>query len=96
MTPDLACFGKAIANGMPLSALVGAREYMELLPRVAYGMTFRGETLSLAAARAVLRARSGGAGGPAPGAHRRAAARGFEEACARPACARGCSATSRA
>ena len=54
VTPDLACFGKGIANGMPLSALVGARVYMELLPRVAYGMTFRGETLSLAAARAVL------------------------------------------
>jgi hypothetical protein len=53
-TPDLACFGKALANGMPLSALVGAAEYMKLLPSVAYGMTFRGETLSLAAARAVL------------------------------------------
>ena len=54
VTPDLACFGKGLANGMPLSALVGARRYMELLPTVAYGMTFRGETLSLAAARAVL------------------------------------------
>ena len=54
VTPDLACFGKALANGMPLSALLGPREYMELLPKVAYGMTFRGETLSLAAARAVL------------------------------------------
>lgn len=54
VTPDLACFGKALANGMPLSTLVGRRDYMELLPRVAYGMTFRGETLSLAAARVVL------------------------------------------
>ena len=54
VTPDLACFGKGLANGMPLSALVGAREYMQLLQRVAYGMTFRGETLSLAAARATL------------------------------------------
>ena len=54
VTPDLACFGKGLANGMPLSAIVGKREYMELLTRVAYGMTFRGETLSLAAARAVL------------------------------------------
>jgi radical SAM protein with 4Fe4S-binding SPASM domain len=56
VTPDLACFGKALANGMPLSALVGAAKHMKLLPSVAYGMTFRGETLSLAAARAVLRA----------------------------------------
>jgi glutamate-1-semialdehyde 2,1-aminomutase len=55
VTPDLSCGGKAIANGMPLSVLVGKREYMEYLPKVAYGMTFRGETLSLAAARAVLR-----------------------------------------
>ena len=52
--PDLACFGKALSNGMPLSAVVGRRRYMERLPKVAFGMTFRGETLSLAAARAVL------------------------------------------
>jgi glutamate-1-semialdehyde 2,1-aminomutase len=54
VTPDLACFGKALANGMPLSALVGRREYMRHVPDTAYGMTFRGETLSLAAAKAVL------------------------------------------
>ena len=52
--PDLACLGKAMANGMPLSALVGKREYMRHLPHVAWGMTFRGETLSLAAACATL------------------------------------------
>ena len=52
--PDLACVGKGLANGMPLSAVVGRREYMQRLPGTAYGMTFRGETLSLAAARAVL------------------------------------------
>jgi glutamate-1-semialdehyde 2,1-aminomutase len=55
VVPDLACFGKAIANGMPLSAVVGKSEYMRELPNTAYGMTFRGETLSLAAARATLR-----------------------------------------
>src|SRR5205085_1538106 len=54
VTPDLTALGKGIANGMPLSAVVGRREYMRHLPNVAYGMTFRGETLSLAAARAVL------------------------------------------
>jgi hypothetical protein len=53
--PDLTCIGKAMANGMPLSAVVGRREYVERLPGLAYGMTFRGETLSLAAAAAVLR-----------------------------------------
>lgn len=55
VTPDLACFGKALSNGMPLSAIVGRREYMRHLPNVAFSMTYRGETLSLAAARAVLR-----------------------------------------
>ncbi len=55
VTPDLACLGKAMANGMPLSAIVGKRQYMEHVASVGYGMTFRGETLSLAAARAVLR-----------------------------------------
>lgn len=54
VTPDLTCLGKAMANGMPLSAVVGKREFMRLLPGTGFGMTFRGETLSLAAARAVL------------------------------------------
>ncbi len=53
--PDLACLGKSLANGMPLSALVGPRRTMETAREVAFGMTFRGETLSLAAARATLR-----------------------------------------
>jgi glutamate-1-semialdehyde aminotransferase len=52
--PDLACVGKALANGMPLSALCGRAEFLYTLPRVGYGLTYRGETLSLAAARAAL------------------------------------------
>lgn len=52
--PDLACLGKSMGNGMPISALVGRREHMLQLPSTGYGMTFRGETLSLAAAAAVL------------------------------------------
>ena len=54
VTPDLACYGKALANGMPLSAITGKREYMAKLTSTAYGMTYRGEALSLAAARATL------------------------------------------
>lgn len=54
VTPDLACFGKALAGGLPLSALVGRRDLMALVPRVGVAMTFRGETLALAAARATL------------------------------------------
>lgn len=54
VSPDIACLGKSLGNGMPLSAVVGRREFMQFLPSVGFGMTFRGETLSLAAARAVL------------------------------------------
>lgn len=53
--PDFACLGKALGNGMPISALVGPRRHMEHVASVAFGMTFRGETLTLAAAQAVLR-----------------------------------------
>jgi glutamate-1-semialdehyde 2,1-aminomutase len=53
VTPDLACLGKGLANGMPLSVITGRREFMEHLPDTAWGMTFRGETLSLAAGLAV-------------------------------------------
>lgn len=54
VTPDLACLGKAMGNGMALSALVGTREVMEIIARVGYGLTFRGELLALAAARKTL------------------------------------------
>jgi glutamate-1-semialdehyde aminotransferase/SAM-dependent methyltransferase len=53
--PDLSCFGKSIANGLPLSALVGKREHMAQLPATYYGMTFEGEAVSIAAAHATLR-----------------------------------------
>lgn len=52
--PDLACFGKAIANGMPLSVLAGRREYMQRMTEVFFSFTAGGETLSLAAARATI------------------------------------------
>lgn len=54
VTPDLACFGKAISNGLPLSALVGRRDVMSRLEEVFFSFTFGGETLSLAAAMATL------------------------------------------
>lgn len=54
VVPDLACVGKAMANGLPLSALVGKSEFMRVLPETGFGMTFRGETFSLAAANATL------------------------------------------
>ncbi|HEX9006241.1 MAG TPA: aminotransferase class III-fold pyridoxal phosphate-dependent enzyme [Bacteroidota bacterium] len=52
---DLACFSKAIANGMPLSVLTGKKEIMRLLERdVFFFTTFGGEALSLAAAKATI------------------------------------------
>jgi glutamate-1-semialdehyde aminotransferase len=52
--PDLACFGKALSAGMPLSALVGRREIMQTAAQAVYMPTFRGEMYSLAAAVAAL------------------------------------------
>lgn len=49
VTPDLSCFGKAMANGYPIAAIVGRREIMELFDDVFFSFTFGGETLSLAA-----------------------------------------------
>jgi glutamate-1-semialdehyde 2,1-aminomutase len=52
---DLACFSKAIANGMPLSVLAGRADVMQRLERdVFFYTTFGGEALSLAAAAATL------------------------------------------
>jgi glutamate-1-semialdehyde aminotransferase len=52
---DLACFSKAVANGMPLSILSGRREVMSLLDGdVFFYTTFGGEALSLAAAKATI------------------------------------------
>jgi len=54
VVPDLACFGKALSNGMPLSALVGPRDLMRSADSVGVDMGCRGETLSLASAHAAL------------------------------------------
>ncbi|PRC47815.1 aminotransferase class III, partial [Mycobacterium sp. ITM-2017-0098] len=63
VTPDLSCWGKAMGNGFPLSALAGRRRYMELgglrtdADRVFLLSTTHGpETASLAAFRAVVTA----------------------------------------
>ncbi|MDT0602858.1 aminotransferase class III-fold pyridoxal phosphate-dependent enzyme [Thalassotalea castellviae] len=54
VTPDLATFGKGMANGYPISAVVGKREIMTLMEDIFFSGTFAGETLSLAASKAVL------------------------------------------
>ena len=54
VTPDLACFGKGMANGFPISALVGPEQTMRVLDEVFFSFTFGGETLSLAACTATI------------------------------------------
>jgi glutamate-1-semialdehyde aminotransferase len=55
VTPDLATFGKAMANGMPIAALVGKREIMNVFNETFCSLTFGGECLSLAAAIATIK-----------------------------------------
>jgi glutamate-1-semialdehyde aminotransferase len=56
VTPDLATFGKALGNGMPISALVGKKEYMDRFSfeGVFFSSTFGGECGSLAAASKMI------------------------------------------
>lgn len=54
VTPDLAAFGKGLANGMPLSAVAGRADVMAEMEEVFISSTFGGETLSLAAAVATV------------------------------------------
>jgi len=54
VTPDLAAFGKAMANGYPLSALVGRREIMSKMENIFFSATFGGELSALAAAQATI------------------------------------------
>lgn len=52
--PDLSTFGKGLANGFPLSAVVGKAELMNHLEEVFFSGTFGGELLSLTAAKVTL------------------------------------------
>jgi glutamate-1-semialdehyde aminotransferase len=54
VAPDLACFGKALGNGVPISAIVGRTDIMESFEEVFFSFTFGGDMLGIAAANAVL------------------------------------------
>ena len=54
VTPDLATFGKGLANGYPLSAVAGRADLMKLMEEIFFSFTFGGETLSLAASAAAM------------------------------------------
>ncbi len=57
ITPDLAVFAKAMAAGFTMAALVGKKEYMELLDtrKVMHGGTYNSNTMATAAAIATLK-----------------------------------------
>lgn len=52
--PDLSCYGKALGNGMPISAVGGRAAVMDVFHEIFFSGTHGGEALSLAAAAAVL------------------------------------------
>ena len=54
VVPDLAIFGKAMGNGMPIAALVGQRDLMKQCEKIFFSYTLGGECLSLAAAKATI------------------------------------------
>ncbi len=54
VTPDLSTFGKGMANGMPISAIVGKDHIMKMMDDIFFSGTFGGEALSIAASIATI------------------------------------------
>jgi glutamate-1-semialdehyde 2,1-aminomutase len=54
VTPDISTFGKGMANGFPISAVVGRKDVMMEMEEIFFSGTFGGELLSLAAAKHVI------------------------------------------
>ena len=54
ITPDMACFGKAMGNGFPISCVVGRADVMRVFEDIFFSFTFAGEVASMAAAMQVL------------------------------------------
>jgi len=54
IVPDVVCMAKAVANGLPLSAIATRRELQERWGRGAHGSTFGGNPVACAAGVAVL------------------------------------------
>ena len=52
--PDLACYGKAMGNGAPISAIVGRRDVMEIFDDIFFSGTFGGDAVALAACKATI------------------------------------------
>lgn len=55
VTPDLLVLGKALGGGLPLAAVVGRAELMDMVPASGFGSTFGGNPLACAAAHRLLK-----------------------------------------
>jgi glutamate-1-semialdehyde 2,1-aminomutase len=53
--PDLATFGKGVANGYPLSILTGKKKIMKHCDKIFFSSTFGGEAVSLVAANETIK-----------------------------------------
>jgi glutamate-1-semialdehyde aminotransferase/spore coat polysaccharide biosynthesis protein SpsF (cytidylyltransferase family) len=54
VTPDLACFGKAMANGFAISCVLGREDVMQIFDEIFVSFTFAGEAGPMAAAMKTL------------------------------------------
>jgi glutamate-1-semialdehyde aminotransferase len=54
VAPEIACFGKALGNGVPISAVLGRSDIMEMFEEAFFSFTFGGDMIGIAAANAVL------------------------------------------
>jgi glutamate-1-semialdehyde aminotransferase/spore coat polysaccharide biosynthesis protein SpsF (cytidylyltransferase family) len=54
IVPDLACFGKAMGNGFPISCVLGRADVMKVFEEIFFSFTFGGEVASMAAAMKVI------------------------------------------
>jgi glutamate-1-semialdehyde aminotransferase/spore coat polysaccharide biosynthesis protein SpsF (cytidylyltransferase family) len=52
--PDMACFGKAMGNGYPISAVVGRKDVMKTFDEAFVSFTFAGDVSAIAASITVL------------------------------------------
>ncbi len=57
VTPDLACFSKALGGGVPIAAVAGAKDVMEMVipGKIGFAGTYNANPLSLSACLAVLK-----------------------------------------
>jgi len=54
VTPDLTSVAKAISNAIPLSAIVGKKEYLSVLDKTFFSFTYGGDCIGLSAAKACI------------------------------------------